>query len=87
MRIFGRQQAPDPGIVQADIVEKVNAGAALAYAIYHLPADTHRQLLDITPDWFPRALARAQSAYGVGHHGPLYISGAPSLDPLKAVKD
>lgn len=85
MRIFGRRQSPDPGIVQADIVEKVNAGAAMAYAFYHLPYDTIQQVLEIMPDSFARTLARSQNAYGVGHHGKPYISGADTLSPLKAV--
>lgn len=52
------------GAASADTLEKVNAGAALVYALYHCPAAVVADL----PEPVAVALARAQSAYGVGRH-------------------
>ena len=48
----------------SDLIEKANAGAALAYAIYHSPADVVGNL----PDSLLRAYTRACEAYGIGFH-------------------
>ena len=79
---------PDPGIVQSDIVEKVNAGAQLVYALWHCDKDTILAL----PDTVHRALARAQAAYGVGYARSADTRSVESIrvaehtDPLKVVE-
>jgi hypothetical protein len=73
------EETSDPGIVQANIVEKIDAGAQLVYALYHSGKDAILAL----PDPAAKALARAQRAYGVGFARGGYIRGADRIDPLK----
>lgn len=49
--------------IEGDVIEKVNAGAALVYALYHAGVGTTLAL----PTSVTNALERAQRAYGVGH--------------------
>ncbi len=48
-----------------DAIEKINAGAALTFGLYSLPADKIKALLTDAPPGFVDAFGRAQSAYGV----------------------
>lgn len=50
------------GTATEDTLEKINAGAALVYALYHCQAD----IVAALPGPVHAALARAQAAYGVG---------------------
>lgn len=52
--------------LSADAIEKINAGAALAYALYHI--GEHLDWLKNAPETVRRANMRAQAAYGIGHH-------------------
>lgn len=75
------------GTATEDTLEKIDAGAQLVYALYHLPADTFRQVLDITPPHMSRAIARAQAAYGVNRRRPKNrvepVDGADDIDPIR----
>lgn len=64
---------PAPGAVDhdqvvADVVKQANAGAALAYALYHAPAAWWTNREAPVPDPVVRAYAKACKAYGIGHH-------------------
>ncbi|BEL07823.1 hypothetical protein Q0Z83_060140 [Actinoplanes sichuanensis] len=48
-----------------DAIEKINAGAGLVYALYHLPVEKVRALLDGTTPGFFDAYNRAQAAFSV----------------------
>lgn len=78
------------GIATADTLEKVDAGAQLVYALYHVPADTIRQVLDLMPQSFTRALARAHAAYGVDRRrSPERVQplgSTESTDPVRYVE-
>lgn len=47
----------------SDAIDKINAGAALAYAIYHSPADVVSNL----PRGVLDAYGKACDAYDIGH--------------------
>lgn len=49
-----------------DAVVKINAGAALLYALYYAPADWSIPFLKEAPDSVVDALMKAQKAYKVG---------------------
>lgn len=49
-------------MLAADVIEKVNAGAQLTYALYHAGKEWWRD----QPPSIVRACMRAQRAYGVG---------------------
>ncbi|MFI5839456.1 hypothetical protein ACIA8K_07050 [Catenuloplanes sp. NPDC051500] len=52
-------------VLAVDAIEKINAGAALAYALYYQPAHKIRALTQDAPGLFD-AMCRAQVAYEVG---------------------
>jgi hypothetical protein len=54
-------EAPAPDPLAEDVVEKVNAGAGLAYALHYCPDE----VLLALPDHVRHAVTRAQSAYGI----------------------
>lgn len=48
-----------------DVIDKVNAGAALAYAIYHCPKADIKAFFDAMPNGVVKAYAKACDAYGI----------------------
>jgi hypothetical protein len=56
--------------LQASLVEKIDAGTQLVYALYHVHGKDQLDWLKAAPDPVHRANARAQSAYGVGRRSP-----------------
>jgi hypothetical protein len=59
--------------VAEDLLAKVNAGAALAYSLYHAGADTMR----VMPDPVIHAYMRATEAYGIGRRNPRKLADDP----------
>jgi hypothetical protein len=72
----GESQPPPPeyyaaagAVIGADHIEKLNAGAALTYALHQCPQDwwrSEKPPLDVV-----RAYLRACLAYGINRHPPL----------------
>lgn len=54
-------------LLTTDAIEKINAGAGLAYALYHAPAHLVAEI-NGSSYGFQAALMRAQQAYGIGGH-------------------
>lgn len=53
------------GPLISDAIDKINAGAALAYAIYHCPKADVKAFFDAMPDGVIKAYAAACDAYGI----------------------
>jgi hypothetical protein len=53
-------------LLATDAIEKIDAGAALIHALYHLPAAKITALLDGASPGFCNTYTRAQAAYAVG---------------------
>lgn len=54
------------GTATADTLAKLDAGAALVYAIYHTPKADVKGFFDAMPDAVAKAYMKACQAYGLG---------------------
>jgi hypothetical protein len=57
---------PDSGLLEQDVIAKVNAGAMLTFAVWSLPKDVVSELFKNAPQAFHKAYGAATEAYGVG---------------------
>jgi ABC-type sugar transport system substrate-binding protein len=74
------------GTATEDTLAKVNAGAALTYAIYHCPKDQVDAFFKAMPTGVVKAYAKACNAYGIGFHVDR-VDVAGRLDPIKHLPD
>jgi hypothetical protein len=71
----------------ADAIDKVNAGAALAYAIYHCPKGDVKAFFDAMPDGVARAYMKACEAYGIGQRATHAVHVADQADPIMRLEE
>lgn len=65
-----------------DAIDKVNAGAALAYAIYHCPKDDAAGFFVSMPNGVVKAYMKACEAYGIGYRSTHAVHVAEQADPV-----
>ena len=70
-----------------DAIDKVNAGAALAYAIYHCPKDDVKAFFDAMPKGVVTAYQKACVAYSIGHHAAYAVRVADQADPILRLEE
>jgi hypothetical protein len=76
------------GTATQDTLAKLDAGAALAYAIYHTPKDQVEAFFGVMPRSVINAYAKACDAYGIGYHADKRtVEIAESLSPMIQLDD
>lgn len=75
------------GTATQNTLAKLDAGAALAYAIYHTPKAQIEAFFGAMPQSVVKAYAKACDAYGIGFHGLNDVTVAESLAPLLRLAD
>lgn len=66
------------GTATQDTLAKLDAGAALVYAMYHCPKDQVETFFGAMPDGVKRAYMRASDAYRVNSRDPKVNTASPS---------